>query len=222
MTSKRPSGKAATSTRTTPKQCGAWSLPASIRIVTPARRRGKSASIPSTESTTVVRLELQQYNGDGWFAKQNVFIPVGSLCILEYSTGIIALKIKLQKTKPSKMPSALGDDSSIVSTTVSRKPSPGFRKAPWPLIPSAGHSSSNPSSGPSTKKTHTIQTRAIPPVLSYKHTTALTSSSLARVPPPPIEIREALLVKIPYPDPLWIPWDLKRSTKSWGEMEKCD
>jgi hypothetical protein len=28
-------------------------------------------------------------------------------------------------------------------------------------------------------------------------------------------------VVIPYPDPLTIPWDLKRTTKSWGEMEKC-
>lgn len=38
--------------------------------------------------------------------------------------------------------------------------------------------------------------------------------------PPPTEIRSTLSVKIPYPDPLYIPWDLKRSTKSWGEMEK--
>jgi DNA polymerase-1 len=35
------------------------------------------------------------------------------------------------------------------------------------------------------------------------------------------EIRETLLVRTPYPDPLFIPWDLKCSTKSWGEMEKC-
>ena len=40
--------------------------------------------------------------------------------------------------------------------------------------------------------------------------------------PTNVAIREALLVKIPYPDPLWIPWDLKRSTKSWGEMEKAE
>lgn len=38
--------------------------------------------------------------------------------------------------------------------------------------------------------------------------------------PPPSEIRSTLSVKIPYPDPLYIPWDLKRSTKSWGDMEK--
>ena len=177
MTSKRRSVNKSTSTSTTPKQCGVWSLPASIRVVMPGKRRGKNVSIPSTESTTVVRLELQQYNGDGWFAKQSVFIPVGSLCILEYSTGIIALKIKLQKTKPSATPSALGDDSSIVSTTVSRKPSPGFRKAPWPSIPSAEHSSSKSLFWPSTKKTRTIQTRAIRPVLSYKHTTPSTSNS---------------------------------------------
>ena len=35
------------------------------------------------------------------------------------------------------------------------------------------------------------------------------------------EIRQILLVKTPYPDPLFIPWDLKQSTKSWGEMESC-
>lgn len=39
--------------------------------------------------------------------------------------------------------------------------------------------------------------------------------------PPPEEIRKTLEVITPYPDPLIIPWDLKRSTKSWGEMEKC-
>lgn len=39
--------------------------------------------------------------------------------------------------------------------------------------------------------------------------------------PPPDEIKKVLEVVTPYPDPLIIPWDLKRSTKSWGEMEKC-
>jgi hypothetical protein len=38
--------------------------------------------------------------------------------------------------------------------------------------------------------------------------------------PPAAELRRTLSVKIPYADPLYIPWDLKRSTKSWGEMEK--
>jgi DNA polymerase I len=35
-------------------------------------------------------------------------------------------------------------------------------------------------------------------------------------------IRSTLLVKTPYPDPLYIPWDLKSSTKSWGDMQKCE
>lgn len=39
--------------------------------------------------------------------------------------------------------------------------------------------------------------------------------------PPVEEIRKTLEVVIPYPDPLIIQWDLKRTTKSWGEMEKC-
>lgn len=34
------------------------------------------------------------------------------------------------------------------------------------------------------------------------------------------EIKETLQVPIPYADPLIIPWDLKKSLKSWGEMEK--
>jgi len=34
-------------------------------------------------------------------------------------------------------------------------------------------------------------------------------------------IREALLVKTPYPDPLYIPWDLKASDVSWGDLKKC-
>ena len=38
--------------------------------------------------------------------------------------------------------------------------------------------------------------------------------------PPAAEIRKTLEVVTPYPDPLIIPWDLKQSTKSWGEMEK--
>jgi DNA polymerase I len=38
--------------------------------------------------------------------------------------------------------------------------------------------------------------------------------------PPPKEIAETLKVKIPYPDPLYIPWDLKCSKRSWGDMEK--
>jgi hypothetical protein len=32
-------------------------------------------------------------------------------------------------------------------------------------------------------------------------------------------IRRILLVTTPYPDPLKIPWELKCSTKSWGDME---
>ena len=40
--------------------------------------------------------------------------------------------------------------------------------------------------------------------------------------PSTTEIREALAVKIPYSDPLYIPWDLKSSTKSWGDMSKCE
>lgn len=40
-------------------------------------------------------------------------------------------------------------------------------------------------------------------------------------PVPPAAIRKALEVVTPYPDPLIIPWDLKQSTKSWGELEKC-
>lgn len=39
--------------------------------------------------------------------------------------------------------------------------------------------------------------------------------------PPVVEIKKTLEVVIPYPDPLIIPWDLKKTTKSWGEMEKC-
>lgn len=39
--------------------------------------------------------------------------------------------------------------------------------------------------------------------------------------PDPSEIKTVLAIKLPYPDPLTIPWDLKRTTKSWGEMEKC-
>lgn len=38
--------------------------------------------------------------------------------------------------------------------------------------------------------------------------------------PPASEIRATLAVTTPYSDPLVIPWDLKRSTKSWGEMEE--
>lgn len=37
--------------------------------------------------------------------------------------------------------------------------------------------------------------------------------------PPAQDIRNTLLVTTPYDDPLRIPWDLKRSVKSWGEME---
>jgi len=33
-------------------------------------------------------------------------------------------------------------------------------------------------------------------------------------------IRKTLLVTVPYDDPLQIPWELKKSEKSWGEMEK--
>lgn len=36
------------------------------------------------------------------------------------------------------------------------------------------------------------------------------------------EIRETLRVPIPYDDPLTIPWDLKRSLVSWGDMTKVD
>jgi DNA polymerase I-like protein with 3'-5' exonuclease and polymerase domains len=33
-------------------------------------------------------------------------------------------------------------------------------------------------------------------------------------------IRDTLRVLTPYPDPLVIPWDIKRSERSWGELEK--
>lgn len=36
------------------------------------------------------------------------------------------------------------------------------------------------------------------------------------------EIKEALQVKVPYPDPLYIPWGLATSEKSWGDVEKVD
>lgn len=39
--------------------------------------------------------------------------------------------------------------------------------------------------------------------------------------PNPDKIAATLEVVIPYDDPLVIPWELKRSEKSWGEMEKC-
>lgn len=35
------------------------------------------------------------------------------------------------------------------------------------------------------------------------------------------DLHKVLAVKIPYPDPLTIPWDIKRSSKSWGDMEKA-
>jgi len=36
------------------------------------------------------------------------------------------------------------------------------------------------------------------------------------------QIKEALEVPIPFPnDPRVIPWGLKRSLKSWGDMEKA-
>jgi len=40
--------------------------------------------------------------------------------------------------------------------------------------------------------------------------------------PSPKEIAETLKVKTPYEDPLYIPWDLKQSNRSWGDMGKCE
>lgn len=39
--------------------------------------------------------------------------------------------------------------------------------------------------------------------------------------PPLTDIRKKLEVITPYDDPLVISWDLKMSTKSWGDLEKC-
>lgn len=39
--------------------------------------------------------------------------------------------------------------------------------------------------------------------------------------PPAAELKSALSVVVPYDDPMTIPWDLKKSLRSWGEMEKC-
>ena len=33
------------------------------------------------------------------------------------------------------------------------------------------------------------------------------------------EIRKALEIPIPYPDPLTIPWGLAKSEKSWGDIK---
>lgn len=38
----------------------------------------------------------------------------------------------------------------------------------------------------------------------------------------PITLREALKVKTPYADPLYIPWGLAKSAKSWGECEEIE
>lgn len=35
------------------------------------------------------------------------------------------------------------------------------------------------------------------------------------------DIKKTLEFTVPYDDPLIIPWELKKSLKSWGEMEKC-
>jgi len=40
--------------------------------------------------------------------------------------------------------------------------------------------------------------------------------------PSTTEIRDTMKVTIPYDDPLEIPWELKSSLKSWGEMEKVN
>lgn len=39
--------------------------------------------------------------------------------------------------------------------------------------------------------------------------------------PGPKQLALDLAVPIPYPDPLTIPWEIKSSTKSWGDMEEC-
>lgn len=36
------------------------------------------------------------------------------------------------------------------------------------------------------------------------------------------ELKLTLSVTVPYADPMTIPWSLKSSIKSWGEMEKCE
>lgn len=57
-------------------------------------------------------------------------------------------------------------------------------------------------------------------ILLQTHDSINPQFHLARVPLVD-EIRKTLEVVTPYPDPLIIPWDLKRSTKSWGDMVKC-
>jgi len=36
------------------------------------------------------------------------------------------------------------------------------------------------------------------------------------------DIKNALRIETPYPDPLYIPWGLKKSTKSWGDCEEIE
>lgn len=57
-------------------------------------------------------------------------------------------------------------------------------------------------------------------ILLQNHDAGTFQFAPGRVPPVE-EIQATLRVVTPYPDPLVIPWDLKRSTKSWGELEKC-
>jgi hypothetical protein len=57
-------------------------------------------------------------------------------------------------------------------------------------------------------------------ILLQTHDSINPQFALASV-PPVAEIKKTLEVVTPYPDPLIIPWDLKRTVKSWGEMEKC-
>lgn len=57
-------------------------------------------------------------------------------------------------------------------------------------------------------------------ILLQTHDSINPQFHLARVPPID-DIRKTLEIVTPYPDPLVIPWDLKRSTVSWGDMVKC-
>jgi DNA polymerase-1 len=58
-------------------------------------------------------------------------------------------------------------------------------------------------------------------ILLQVHDSLVFQFPLGKEPPAP-DIRESLTIETPYPDPLYIPWKITRSTTSWGDCTEVE
>ena len=192
------------STRRTQKICS--EAPSRSSKVTPRTRRGKSPRRLFTQPITVLRLGRLLCHSDGLYIKLKLFRGVGFLYTPEFRV------IFTQKSKV-----ILREDRTVTNPF-------GFRRVYFDRIDNcfAEALAWKPQSTVALNSyMGFFQLQAKYPFveeLLQNHDSMVWQSPNSRQ-VSVLNIRKTLEVITPYPDPLVIPWDLKKSDRSWGDLE---